>query len=90
MQSHEGRTTPHVRHARKSKKSGIINDMPPFERTQKMTLRLTPEEVAMRDALAKELGINISGVLRMGLRELARIRGVNVEKAAKPQGPAAK
>ena len=56
----------------------ITIHMPPIERTEKMTLRLTTDEALPRDAFAKDLGVNPSGVLRMGLLRLAKIEGISL------------
>lgn len=53
----------------------IINNMPPIERTEKMSIRLTTEELKLRDALAKHFGIDSGGVMRMALLKLAREEG---------------
>lgn len=79
-ESHESRRVSPVRHGRKLEKPCIISDMPPIDRTEKMTLRLTPDEISLRDALAKRLGINPSGVLRMGLLRLAEAEKITLEK----------
>jgi ParB-like chromosome segregation protein Spo0J len=52
--------------------------MPPIERTEKMTLRLTEGESAIVDQLGRRLGINRSGVMRMALLRLAKIEGVDI------------
>jgi hypothetical protein len=51
--------------------------MPPIERTEKMTLRLTTDEALLRDVPAKHLGVKPSGVLRMGLLSLAKAEGIS-------------
>lgn len=79
MESHGRRRTSHVIPRHTSKKPCIISDMPPIDRTEKMTLRLTPDEVLLRDALAKRLGINPSGVLRMALLRLAEAEKITLE-----------
>jgi hypothetical protein len=62
----------------------IISDMPPIDRSEKMTLRLTKEEAKLRDALAVKLGVNPSGVLRMALLRLGTAEGVAVDPKKKP------
>src|SRR5258708_1553152 len=79
MESHGSRKASPVRHRRKPRKPCIISDMPPIDRTEKMTLRLTPDEILLRDALAKRLGINSSGVMRMALLRLAEAEKITLE-----------
>ena len=74
----------------KSKKVCIINDMPPVDRTEKMTIRLTPDECALRDALAEYLGVNPSGVMRQGLLRLARAEGIVLPETKKTPDPKAR
>lgn len=45
-------------------------------RARIVTVRLTPEEIYMRDKIAELNGIDGSGVMRMGLRKLAKQEGV--------------
>jgi hypothetical protein len=77
--SHKGRTPPQKIPRRKKINACIINDMPPVERTEKMTLRLTQDEAHLRDALAKRLGVNSSGVMRMALLRLAEAEKIALE-----------
>ncbi len=56
----------------------ITSDMPPIERTEKLTLALSTDEASLRDAFAKHLGVNPSGVLRMGLLRLAKTEGISL------------
>jgi hypothetical protein len=51
-----------------------------------MTLRLSPSEAKIRDALAAHFGIDGSGVLRMGLLELARKEGITLPETKKKPG----
>ena len=62
----------------------IIERMAPDARSNTMTLRLTADEVELRDALAEHHGINGSGVMRMALRELARQEGIKLSPPEKP------
>lgn len=52
----------------------------PELRSEKMTLRLTPEEALLRDTLAAHLGVNEAGVMRMALLKLARAEGIAAPK----------
>lgn len=62
----------------------IIETMP-LDRPEKMTIRLTHEEAKLRDELADHLGVDGSGVMRMGLLKLARAEGIPVpEMKQKP------
>jgi hypothetical protein len=61
----------------------IINDMPPVERSEKMSIRLSRDEAELRDALSKHLGVDHAGVMRMALLKLARAEGVTVPEAKK-------
>lgn len=57
----------------------------PLDRPEKMTIRLTHEEAKLRDELADHLGVDGSGVMRMGLLKLARAEGIAVpETKPKP------
>lgn len=60
----------------------------PESRPKKMNLRLSETECELRDALAHHYGIDPSGVMRMGLWELARAAGITPEvlKKKKPEG----
>ena len=64
--------------------------MPPDARSKTMTLRLTDEEVYLREQLATLNGIDGSGVMRMALRKLAKQEGiapyVPPAKASVPKG----
>jgi len=73
-----------------SKRVCIINNMPPIERSEKMSIRLSLEEVELRDALAHHLGIDHAGVMRMALLKLARSEDITVpeRKMAVPEGTA--
>jgi antitoxin component of RelBE/YafQ-DinJ toxin-antitoxin module len=64
--------------------------MPSDERTEPITVRLTPHELKLRNALAKHLGIDFSGVMRMGLLKLAREEGITLPETTKavPEGTA--
>ena len=53
-------------------------------RTHIMTLRLSDEELKLRDLLAEHLGINEAGVMRQALLRLARAEGIELPKE-KPQ-----
>jgi hypothetical protein len=55
-------------------------------RTVAMTIRMTQHEAALRDALAEHLGIDGSGVMRQGMLELAREKGIVLQ----PEKPPAK
>lgn len=55
--------------------------MPPIERTEKMSLRLTAEELKLRDVLAKHFGIDSGGVMRMALLKLAREEGITAPES---------
>ena len=65
----------------------IIEKMAQENRENTMTLRLTDEEVDLRDQLARQHGINGSGVMRMALRRLAKLEGVEPKQAASDQKP---
>ena len=60
-----------------------------MSRSEKMTLRLTPEEAALRDALADHLGVNEAGVMRMALLKLGRAEGIAapIEKSPSADPP---
>jgi len=55
-----------------------------------MSIRLSLEEVELRDALAHHLGIDHAGVMRMALLKLARSEDITVpeRKMAVPEGTA--
>lgn len=59
-----------------------------------MTVRLSEDEEAYREALELHLGTDGSSVMRMGLLKLGRSEGIEFplskEGAAKPKGPAAR
>jgi hypothetical protein len=55
-------------------------------REQRMTLRLTAEEAALRDLLAEHLGINHAGVMRQGMLELARAKGITLPRKKEKPG----
>lgn len=61
----------------------IISNMPPIDRSEKMTLRLTKEEVRLRDDISAKLGISVSGVMRMALRRLGSAEGMISETKKK-------
>lgn len=50
----------------------------PAERKEVMTVKLSTEEIELRDVLAEHLGIDGSGVMRMALLELGRARGFDL------------
>jgi hypothetical protein len=54
----------------------IIKEMPLPTRDEKMTLRLTTEEIRLRNLLAEHYGVSGADVMRMGLRRLAKVAGV--------------
>lgn len=66
------------------KKVCIIETMP-LDRPEKMTIRLTHEEAKLRDELADHLGVDGSGVMRMGLLKLARAEGIPVPETKQKQ-----
>jgi hypothetical protein len=47
------------------------------------SIRLTREAVQLREALAKALGIDKTGVIELAIRELARAHGVSVKRPRK-------
>jgi hypothetical protein len=49
-------------------------------RIERMAVRLTEEEAKIRDALARRLGIDASGVMRMALLRLAQAEGITLKK----------
>lgn len=49
--------------------------MPPIERTNVMTVRLSDAEVEFRDAVAEHLGTDGSGVMRQAMLKLGRDLG---------------
>lgn len=59
------------------------------EHSVQMSVKLSHEQVELRDKLAHHFGIDHAGVMRMGLLKLARAEGItlNEEKAA-PEGAA--
>lgn len=65
----------------------IIKEMPPKDRSSQMSLRLSASEARIRDALATHFGIDGSGVLRMGLLELARKEGITIPETKKSPEP---
>lgn len=66
---------------------GIISDMPTILRANKMSLRLTDDELQARDRLAEHLGINPADVMRQGLLRFFRDEGLVLEtkKEAEPK-----
>lgn len=65
----------------------IISNMAHIERSVQMSIRLSPIEAALRDALAEHLGIDHAGVMRMALLRLARAEGVIVPDTVKSASP---
>jgi hypothetical protein len=61
--------------------------MPPIERTEKMSVRLSRDEVNLRDALSRHLGVDHAGVMRMALLKLAREEGIIVPETTKAARP---
>ena len=60
-------------------------------RSETMTLRLNPDEAAMRDTLAERHGITGSGVMRQALRRWARKEGLlPSQQSTGDPGPAPK
>jgi len=54
-----------------------------------MSVKLSPEQVELRDKLAHHFGVDHAGVMRMALLKLARAEGITVnEKMAAPEGTA--
>jgi hypothetical protein len=49
--------------------------MPPTERTKVMTVRLSEDEEAFRDAIAEHLGTDGSSVMRQAMLKLGRDLG---------------
>lgn len=68
----------------------IINNMPPIERPEKMSIRLSREEAELRNELAHHLGIDHAGVMRMALLKLARSEDISAPQKEKavPEGTA--
>lgn len=53
--------------------------------TKQTTIRFTDEDLALLEAIAKRLGIlSRTDVIRMALRELAKIHGVTVPASPLP------
>jgi antitoxin component of RelBE/YafQ-DinJ toxin-antitoxin module len=48
------------------------------------TVRLSTEDLALREALSEHLGVTGAGIIRMALRKLARAEGVPVPERALP------
>ena len=55
----------------------IIEGMP-VKRAHLVAVRLSDEELRLRDLLAEHLGVNEAGVLRQGLLRLARAEGIEL------------
>lgn len=60
----------------------------PIERNKVMTVRLTEEEEALREALEKHLGTDGSSVMRQAMLKLAR--DLNVEPLTQKKRPSSK
>lgn len=69
----------------------IISNMAHTDRYLQMSIRLSKDEMDLRDALAKHLGIDHAGVMRMALLRMARAEEISVpdtQKKAVPEGTA--
>lgn len=65
--------------------------MAEVNRDIKMTVRLSEREEAIRDALEIDMGTDGNSVLRQGMLDLAKLRGVTPDlnkKKAVPEGAA--
>lgn len=67
----------------------IINNMPPIDRAEKMTIRLTDGELKVRDEISRRLGISASGTMRQALLKLGESMGIVLPetKEPDPKGP---
>ncbi|MBX3202320.1 MAG: ribbon-helix-helix protein, CopG family [Labilithrix sp.] len=47
---------------------------PPLERSERLNVRVAPEESAMLDALAQEAGLSMSDIVRVLIRDAYRAK----------------
>jgi len=65
--------------------------MAEIKRPHKMTVRLSDDELALREALELDTGGDGNTVMRQGMIDLAKLRGLKVtlnDKPAAPEGTA--
>jgi hypothetical protein len=71
-------------------KAGVDNqNVPPEKRRHKMTVMLSDDEQAFRDAIAKHQGTDASSVMRKGMLDLGRGLGLEFP-LSKKTAPAVK